>query len=100
MQWSEIRAAHPDRWLVLEALEAHSERDHRIFDRVAIVEVCDDGRAAMKLCSKLHRDQPGREFCFVHSSSPSLEFEERLWLGLRGLRASGSSRTWITHVGA
>jgi hypothetical protein len=40
MRWSAIRAAHPDRWLVVEALEAHSENDHRIFDRIAVVEVC------------------------------------------------------------
>lgn len=91
MPWSEIRAAHPDRWLVVEALEAHSANDHRVFDRVDIVEVCSDGRAAMKRYGELRREHPTREFCFVHTSKLELEFEERLWLGIRGLRATDVS---------
>ncbi len=91
MQWTEIRAAHPDQWLVIEALEAHSESDHRIFDRVAVVEACTDGRAAMKRYGELRREYPQREFCFVHTSKARLEFEERLWLGIRGLRATDVS---------
>ena len=91
MQWSEIRAAHPDQWLVIEALEAHSVNDHRIFDRIAVVDACADGRAAMKRYGELHREYPQREFCFVHTSKAELEFEERLWLGIRGLRATDVS---------
>ena len=91
MQWSEIRAAHPEQWLVIEALEAHSENDHRIFDDVSLIEVCSDGRAAMKRYGELRREHPHREFCFVHSSKSELEFEERLWLGIRGLRATDVS---------
>jgi hypothetical protein len=91
MRWSDVRAAHPDQWLVVEALEAHSENDHRIFDRIAVVEVCSDGRAAMKRYSDLQREHRHREFCFVHTSKGELEFEERLWLGIRGLRATDLS---------
>lgn len=82
MQWSEIRSAHPDQWLVLEAVEAHSENDHRIFDRVEVVESCPDGRAAMKRYAELRREHPHRELCFVHTSKSELAFEERLWLGI------------------
>lgn len=88
MRWSEIRAAHPDQWLVVEALEAHSEHDHRVFDRVAVIELCADGRAAMKRYGELRREHPLREYGFVHTSKAALEFEERLWLGIRGLRAT------------
>jgi hypothetical protein len=91
MRWSEIRVAHPEQWLVVEALEAHSENDHRIFDRIAIVEVCSDGRKEMKRYSDLQREHPHRELCFVHTSKAELEFEERLWLGIRGLRATDLS---------
>ena len=91
MRWTEIRAAHPDQWLVVEALEAHSANDHRVFDRVGIIEVCPDGRAAMKRYGELRREHPNREFCFVHTSKAELEFEERLWLGIRGLRATDVS---------
>lgn len=91
MRWNEIRESHPDRWLIIEALEAHSDNDHRIFDRAAIVEVCEDGRSAMKRYSVLRREHPSRELCFVHTSKPTLEFEERMWLGIRGLHATDLS---------
>jgi hypothetical protein len=40
MRWTEVRAAHPDQWLVIEALDPHSENDHRVFDRIAVIETC------------------------------------------------------------
>ena len=88
MLWPEVRAAHPDQWLVIEALDAHSKNDRRIFDRIAVIEVCTDGRATMKRYRELRRQHPHREFCFVHTSVVDLEIEERLWLGIRGLRAT------------
>jgi len=91
MRWSEVRAAHPDQWLVIEALEAHSENDHRIFDRIEVIDAFADGRTAMKRYAELRREQPHREFCFVHTSKSELDFEERLWLGIRGLRATDAS---------
>jgi hypothetical protein len=87
MRWEDVRAEHPDQWLVIEALEAHSENAHRIFDRIAVVDVCSDGRSTMKRYGELRRVHPHREFCFVHTSMPELNIEERLWLGIRGLRA-------------
>ena len=83
MRWSDVRAAHPDSWLVVEALEAHSENNQRIFDCIAVIEVCTDGTATMKRCAELHRQHPHRELCFVHTSKTELHIEERLWLGPR-----------------
>jgi hypothetical protein len=40
----------------------------------------------MKRYGELRREHPQREFCFVHTSKPKLEFEERLWLGIRRIR--------------
>lgn len=88
MLWPEVRAAHPDQWLVIEALNAHSENDRRILDRIAVIDVCTDGRATMKRYRELRRQHPHREFCFVHTSVVDLEIEEQLWLGIRGLRAT------------
>lgn len=91
MRWQEARAAHPDQWLVIEVLEAHSENDRRIFDRIAVIEVCPDGRSTMKRYGELRRAHPQREFCFVHTSKLELNIEERIWLGMRGLRAADLS---------
>lgn len=88
MRWEEVRVAHPDRWLVIEALDAHSERGRRVIDHMAVIDVCADGRASMKRYRELRREHPHREFCFVHTSVAELNIEERLWLGVRGIRAT------------
>jgi len=42
----------------------------------------------MKRYGELRRQHPHRELCFVHTSMVELKIEERLWLGIRGLRAT------------
>jgi hypothetical protein len=74
--------------VVIEALEAHSERDRRVFDRIAVVAVCTDGRTTMKRYAELHRQHPERELCFAHTAREDLDIEERRWFGIRGLRAA------------
>jgi hypothetical protein len=91
VRWPDVRDAHPDQWLVIEVLEARPQDDGRIIDRVSVIDVCDDGRATMKRYAELRRLHPHREFCFVHSSVAELKIEERLWLGIRGLRAADLS---------
>lgn len=88
MRWPEVRAAYPDQWLVIEALDAHSEDDRRVLDRIAVIDLCADGRTTMKRYNELRRQHPHREFCFVHTSMIELKIEERVWLGIRGLRAT------------
>ncbi len=87
MRWSEVRTAYPNQWLVIEALEAHSEAHQRLLDRVAVVETCDDGTAAMACYNQLHRQHPQREFYFVHTSRETLEILE-----------SRSVSTWRSHA--
>jgi hypothetical protein len=86
MRWADVRAAHPEQWLVIEALDAHSVQARRILERIAVVDVCPDGPATMKRYRELRRQHPYREFCFVHTSNVELVIEERPWLGVRGLR--------------
>ncbi len=88
MRWSDVRNAHPDQWLVIEALDAHSEGHHRIYDRIAVVEACPDGRTTMKRYAELHRKHPLRELAFAHTAMPALEIEERRWIGIRGIHAA------------
>ena len=83
MQWSEIRASHPDQWLVIEALDAHSTGGRRVLDRIAVLDVCDDGAAAFARYRQLHRQHPHREIYFVHTANADLDIEERTWIGIR-----------------
>lgn len=88
MRWSEVRAAHPDRWLVIEALEAHTPGARRAFDRVTVVEVCPDGWATLERYRALLRERPDRELCFAHTETVELEIEERPWTGPWGATAA------------
>jgi hypothetical protein len=92
MRWIEVRIAHPDRWLVIEALEAHSEQEQRVLDRISVVETCGDGSAAMQRYRQLHQEYPSREFYFVHTSRETLDIHERQWLGIRRGHAATSAR--------
>jgi len=47
MQWSEVRKAYPDQWLIIEALQAHTTSAmRRILDKIAIIERGSDGQGA------------------------------------------------------
>ena len=76
MNWSHVCTAYPDQWLVIEALEAHTEDRQRILDRIAVMETCLDGQAAIDCYSQLHRQYPRREFYFVHTGRDELDIVE------------------------
>ena len=84
MLWSDIRKVYPDQWLVIEALEAHTiPNKQRKLDKIAVIEVCDDGSEAMSSYRQLHNQYPAREFYFVHTSREELDIRERQWVGIR-----------------
>ena len=93
MQWSEIRKAYPDQWLIIEALQAHTTSDsRRILDKIAVIEHPANGNAAMQNYRQLHQQYPEREFYFVHTSREELDIRERQWLGIRRSGAIGIER--------
>ena len=84
MVWAEIRMAYPDRWLIVEALAAHTAPDNlRELDRLAVIETCQDGDTAMRRYRELHQEHPEREFYFVYTSRKELNIRERYWAGIR-----------------
>jgi hypothetical protein len=72
MSWDEIREIHAHRWLVIEALAAHSEGDRRVLDRIEVVDECDDASSAFRRHRRLRAADPGRELYFVHTADPDL----------------------------
>ena len=80
MRWTEVRQQHPDQWLVVEALEAHTEGNRRTLDEMTVVQVCPDGTAAYQRYRELHQQHPQREFYFVHTGREELDIRERHWL--------------------
>ncbi|MBI3762535.1 MAG: hypothetical protein HY260_11835 [Chloroflexi bacterium] len=91
MIWAEIRKTYPEQWLVIEALEAHTEGQRRLIDKIAALETCADGAAAMRRYRELHRQFPQRELYFVHTRREVLEILERPWSGIRRNNAAQPS---------
>lgn len=84
MKWQEIRKVYPQRWLLLEAIRAHSEANKRILDQLAVVGVFYDSETALESYRQLHREAPERELYVFHTSRETLDVTERRWLGIRG----------------
>lgn len=85
MYWLDVRKAYPNQWLVIEALEAHTTpSNQRQLDKIAVIEICEDGNTAMKSYRHLHAQYPEREFYFVNTSREELDIRERQWVGIRG----------------
>jgi hypothetical protein len=83
MLWEEVRKAYPDKWVVFEAIEAHSDSNYRIVDDIAVIDFFDDSMDAFHRHAQLHKQKPYRELYFFHTSRESLDIREKKWAGLR-----------------
>ncbi|MCK5796989.1 MAG: hypothetical protein KAI47_07400 [Deltaproteobacteria bacterium] len=83
MKWFDARSRFPDRWLLIEAIQARSEDDHRIVEDLSVVSDFDDSKTAMRRYLELHKQDKQREFYVAHTSRDSLDIEQRRWLGIR-----------------
>ncbi len=92
MIWSEIRQAYPDRWLIIEAVEAHTLDERRILDKIAVMEACNDSAEVMQAYERWHQAHPQREFYFAHTGREELDIRERRWLGIRRSHAAYAPR--------
>ena len=86
MMWQDIRKHYPQQWLLVEAIQAHSEANKRILEQLAVVDIFPDSIAAMKRYAQLHHKAPQRELYVFHTSRETLDIPERSWLGVRGVR--------------
>ncbi|QGQ99325.1 hypothetical protein EHS13_32915 [Paenibacillus psychroresistens] len=84
MRWEEVQERFPNEWVVLEAIKAHSSEGQRYIEEVVVIDQFDNSIAAMNKYNDLHREEPHREYCFFHTTHPSLVARER-YAGIRGL---------------
>ena len=85
MQWQEIRTHYPSQWLLVEAVEAHTDGRTRVFDDLAVIDAFADSESALARYRDLHRAAPDRELLVVHTSREHLDVTVRQWLGIRTL---------------
>lgn len=87
MVWEEVRTAYPLQWVLVEAIEAHTEDNKRVIDELTVVDSFhDDSKKALLRYSSLHKAHPERELYVIHTSRTELDIEEQIWIGVRAGR--------------
>lgn len=83
MKWNEARKLYPNKWILFEAMEAHSEDGKRIVDELSVINVYDNGKEALKEYADNHKKDKSREMYVYHTKNGELLIEERNWIGVR-----------------
>jgi len=83
MNWQQSRGHYPHQWLLIEAVQAHTEADQRVIDNLAVVQTYLDSTSAFNDYARLHHAAPDRELYVVHTDRSELRITERRWLGIR-----------------
>ena len=83
MKWETAREHFPNQWVLLEALEAHTEADKRILDELNVLKTYLDSPEAMQDYLVLHKAGPERELYVIHTKRETPDIRERRALGLR-----------------
>lgn len=82
MKWTEARKTYPDKWLLFEAVEAHSENGKRIVDELSVINVYDDGRKALEDYAEKYKKDKTREMYVYNTKNEELRIEEKNRFGI------------------
>ncbi len=74
MTWQEIRLQYPQRWVLVEALEAFTQEGHRVFSVFQLIgEYGTNWNAAWEHYKKLHHADKYREYYVLHTEHETLD---------------------------
>ena len=77
MSWREARSAYPDRWILIEAIAAHTAEDRRIVDNIRVLGQFTDSASGWHEYGRLHGAEPFRELYVLHTSREEPDIRER-----------------------
>ena len=84
MTWEEVKKVYPNQWVIIEAIDAHTEGDKRIINQITVVDQFDDdNNKALLRYLQLHRKHRERELYVVHTSRSELDIIEQNMIGVR-----------------
>ncbi|TMV50676.1 hypothetical protein FE783_08255 [Paenibacillus mesophilus] len=84
MKWSTVRDHYPDKWVLVEAIDATSVNNHRIINEMSVMSDFPDSRQAWSEYKKFHLAEPDREFYIFFTGNETIEVIEHPFLGFRG----------------
>jgi hypothetical protein len=78
MKWQDIRQIFPDKWVLIEAIEAYTTEEHfRIVEQLSLIDAFSDFFDAMDMYKHIKRQMPQRELFVVHTQKEELEIKVR-----------------------
>jgi hypothetical protein len=72
MDWQQIREQHPNKWVVVEALNAFTRGAERVIDELVLVGVFDHWKSAWQEYTALHHADKWREYYVLHTDRVEL----------------------------
>jgi hypothetical protein len=84
MKWSTVREHYPEKWVLVEAIEASSLNSRRIIEEMSVMSDFPDSRQAWTEYKKFHLAEPDREFYIFFTGNESIEVIEQPFFGFRG----------------
>lgn len=86
MKWQDVRELFPDKWVLIEAIEAYTTEDRkRIVEQLSIIGAATDFFEVMAMYKQINKHAPRRELFVVHAQNEELEIKVRY----RFLRITG-----------
>lgn len=86
MKWSEARAQFPNRWVLVEAISAHSSNNIRKIEELSVINDYAETKHAWDAYKKYHYSEPSREYYIFHTVNENIEVQEQEFIGIRGLQ--------------
>ena len=84
MKWEDVKKTYINQWVLIEAVEAHSENEERILDDISVIDVTgSDSKKALERYKELHRENNDRELYVVHTSREKLDIKEKALIRIR-----------------
>lgn len=84
MKWEDVRKAFPNRWVLIEAIQAYTnEESKRILEKITPIDTYEEPSAAMKDYQELHKENPSRELYVLHTNREQPNIIEKTWSGVR-----------------
>ena len=84
MKWQEVRQQYPETWVIIEALQAHDQKNKKIIDDMSVLNQFQNIMDAIKQYKSLHKNNPQRDILVANTENQELDIKTQHWFGVRG----------------